>query len=966
MKRLPARPGEWIRRDEVVRFTFEGQARLGFAGDTITSALLAAGDAILGRSFKYHRPRGPLSAANHDANLVMQVDLGDRTTPNVRADVARLQAGAVVHAVNTHGGVRSDRGALTGFFAPFLPVGFYYKAFHGKRLFPLWERVFRSMTGLGRVDLAAPQRTTPKRYDFVDALVVGAGPSGLSAALTAALAGASVLLIDENMQLGGSGQYVRHSPDRVERINRLVDAANSHPRIRTLCDAVAVGYYADHWVAVDTPRSLVKVRARSVIVAQGGFEQPVVFRGNDLPGVMLAGAAQRLLARYAVAPASHVVILTANEHGYAAALDAIDAGIHVEAILDLRATPGPASRELASDPRLVGVHVATGVQPYEASSGAGGRVASLAFRTAATPGRLHKIAIDGVWMSVGFAPAQSLLHQAGTVMRYERSIEQFLPQTLPKGLFACGKANGRYGFDARLADGERAGAQAAAGLGFGADVAPVSIAGEECPSHEYPIFPHPKGKEFVDFDEDIQIRDYENAVQEGFDSSELLKRYTTSGMGPSQGKHSNMNALRILARIRGEGLEQHALTTARPMFHPVLMSHLAGRGFQPERRTPIDAEHTTLGAVWMPAGNWRRPEYYAVEGKSRSEAIAAELRSVRTGVGLIDVGTLGKVEAHGPCAGEFLDRVYTGRFSNLKVGMTRYGLMLDEAGVVIDDGVIGRLRAESFYFTTTTGNSGTLFREFGRLATMWRLPVGLVNLTGHYAAFNLAGPKSREMLGSLTTLDVSEDAFPYLALREGAVAGVPCRLLRVGFVGELGFELHVPADYAVTVWRALLQAGRAHSIRPFGVEAQRLLRLEKGHMIIGQDTDATTTALEINAPWAIKMDKPFFIGQRSLQALARTPRHLSLVGFRLPPGTAGRVKEAHLVIHDGEISGRVTSVGHSPTLEYGIGLALVDPKVAASGRLSIRVGRTEMVEAAVTALPFYDPDGHRQRLGSSP
>ncbi|MCX7057014.1 MAG: aminomethyltransferase, partial [Proteobacteria bacterium] len=432
-----------------------------------------------------------------------------------------------------------------------------------------------------------------------------------------------------------------------------------------------------------------------------------------------------------------------------------------------------------------------------------------------------------------------------------------------------------------------------------------------------------------------------------------------------QGKHSNMNALRVLARIRGEGLDRHALTTARPMFHPVLMSHLAGRGFQPERRTPVDAEHTAAGAVWMPAGNWRRPEFYAVDGKSRSDAIAAEHHIVRTGVGLIDVGTLGKVEAHGPFAGEFLDRVYAGRFSNLKVGMTRYGLMLDEAGVVIDDGVIGRLRADSFYFTTTTGNSGTLFREFSRLATMWGLPVGLVNLTGHYAAFNLAGPASRKLLGSLTTLDVSEDAFPYLGLHEGVVAGVPCRIMRVGFVGELGFEIHVPADYAVTLWRALLQAGQAHGIRPFGVEAQRLLRLEKGHLIVGQDTDATTNAREINAPWAIKMDKPFFIGQRSLQALARIPRRLSLVGFRLPPGGAGQVREAHLVIRDGEIAGRVTSVGHSPTLGYGIGLALVDPAVAGSGRLSIRVNRTEAVEAVVAALPFYDPEGRRQRLGNS-
>jgi sarcosine oxidase subunit alpha len=964
MRRLPVVAGEWIRRSEVVRFAFEGEPISGYAGDTITSAVLAEGHPVLARSFKYHRRRGPLSAANHDANLVMQVDVGGRSIPNVRADVTSIRDGVAVRAVNTRGGVRRDLGAVTELFSSFLPVGFYYKAFHSKRLFPLWERMFRSMTGLGSVDLGTPQRKTPKRYDFTDILVVGGGPSGLSAALGAANRGASVLLVDENLRVGGSGHYVRHARDSRERTQQLVEAVGSHPRIRVLTETVAAGYYADHWVALAMAECMVKVRARAVVIAQGAFEQPAVFRGNDLPGVMLASAAQRLMARYAVAPANRIAIVTANDQGYGAALDASDAGIDVGAILDLRESPGPGSQALARDARLHGVRLVTGVRPHAASRDRAGRITSLSYQTAGAPGVQHVVDIDGLWMSVGFAPVHGLLHQAGARMRYERSIEQFLPETLPPGIFACGKANGHYGFGARVADGERAGALAAAHGGFEAAVpSPVPLATDESPSHEYPIFPHPKGKEFVDFDEDLQIRDFENAVQEGFDSAELLKRYTTAGMGPSQGKHSNMNALRILARLRGEDLHSHALTTARPMFHPVLMSHLAGRGFQPERRTPVDAEHAALQAVWMPAANWRRPEYYAVAGKSRAQAIAAEIHAVRNGVGLIDVGTLGKVEAHGPVAGEFLDRVYTARFSNLKVGMTRYGLMLDEAGIVIDDGVIARVGPESFYFTTTTGNSGTLFREFGRLATLWGLPVGLVNLTGHYAAFNLAGPASRDVLRSLTAIDLSDDAFPYLGLREGHVAGVPCRLMRVGFVGELGFEIHVPSEYGVALWRALLQAGQAAGIRPFGVEAQRMLRLEKGHLIIGQDSDGTTNALELNAPWAIKMDKPFFIGQRSLQVHAKRPPRQVLVGFRLPPGSGAQLRESHLVIHDGQIAGRVTSVGSSPTLGHVIGLALVDPAVAATGHLAIRTARHAEVDARVTELPFYDPHGERQQAG---
>ncbi len=330
----------------------------------------------------------------------------------------------------------------------------------------------------------------------------------------------------------------------------------------------------------------------------------------------------------------------------------------------------------------------------------------------------------------------------------------------------------------------------------------IAPAAEESPTHPWPIFPHPRAREFVDFDEDLQIKDLVNACQEGFDSSELLKRFSTIGMGPSQGKHSHMNALRILARVRGEPLEQLGTTTARPMFYPVPLSHLAGRGFTPERRTPLDDEHAALGAVFMPAANWRRPEYYAAAGKSRVEAIAAEVEAVRTRVGIIDVGTLGKIEVHGPDAAEFLDRIYTARYANLKVGMTRYALMLDEAGVIIDDGVIGRLAPQSFYFTTTTGNSATLFREFGRLAAWWGLSVGLVNLTGHYAAINLAGPGLACGAQAHTTLDLAESAFPYLGLREAELAGAPCRIMRVGFVGELGYEIHLPAEHAAGLWRA--------------------------------------------------------------------------------------------------------------------------------------------------------------------
>ncbi len=965
MNRLPAVPGEWIDRSTSISFSFEGRSFQGFRGDTISSALAANGVRVLGRSFKYHRPRGLLSFSNHDVNAMMQVDCGSHSIPNVRADVAEVQSGWRISAVNTRGGVAQDRLSVLNRLSGFLPVGFYYKAFFGKRMFPYWERMFRRLTGLGTVDFAAPHRPTPKRYEFCDVLVVGAGPSGLAAALAAAQRGAQVLIVDENRTAGGSGCYVRaQSVPGLQAPEDLIRAIDSDARILFLPGACAAGYYADHWVPLVTAEAIVKVRARAVVLAQGAYEQPAVFRGNDLPGVMLASGAQRLLYRYAVAAARRIVMLTANAQGYIAAANARAHGIEIAAVLDLRAAPGSQSLALADALKASGVTVVFGAQPIEAHAGTDGCLSGMCYQAG---GESVSIAIDGLWMSTGFAPANALLHQAGGSVRYETAIEQFIPDVLPKGVYACGKLNGVYGFAARLADGSRAGREAASGLISGDTSSRRAVPmAEECPNHAYPVFPHPQGKEFVDFDEDLQICDISNACQEGFDSSELLKRYATMGMGPSQGKHSNLNALRILAHLRGESLIQHALTTARPMYHPVPMSHLAGRGFQPERRTPLDADHEALGAVWMPAANWRRPEYYAVPGLSREAAIAAEVRAVRTAVGLIDVGTLGKIEVHGPRATEFLERVYTARYSNLKAGMTRYGLMLDEAGIVIDDGVIGRTGPESFYFTTTTGNSATLFREFGRLAAWWEIPVGLVNLTGHYTAFNLAGPLARNVLRALTELDLSDTAFPYLGLRSALIGAIPCRVMRVGFVGELGYELHLPAEYAVELWRSLLKAGQVHGIKPFGVEAQRMLRLEKGHVIVGQDTDGVTNALEIGAPWALKMDKPFFVGQRSLTVLARQPRRQTLVGFRLAPEVPLRLRESHLIIHRGHIAGRVTSVGLSPTLGRVIGLALIEPSLVAAGHCTVRIDAGEEIMAELTALPFFDPHGERQQLGELP
>ncbi|WP_009630765.1 2Fe-2S iron-sulfur cluster-binding protein [Synechocystis sp. PCC 7509] len=938
--RLSPVNGEWINRRHRIDFTFEGRRYWGYEGDTIASALWASGQRILGRSFKYHRPRGILSMANHDINALMQ----DGQKLNVRGDVTLLQPGMILEAVNTFGGVESDRASIINFFSAFLPVGFYYKAFHNKKLFPFWERTIRNISGLGKLDPNTPHIRTSKRYDFCDVLVIGAGVSGISAALAAAESGADVVIVDENAQI----------------VETLRCNVFNHPKIRIYTATQAAGYYADNWIPLVNDNYLSKMRAKVVIAATGAYEQPAVFRNNDLPGVMLASAAQRLIYRYGVKPMNRAIALVANKDGYQAVLDLVAHDVKVMAVVDLR--KDPSVNEMVEKVRSLSIPIYPGYCIYEAKPNTvGDGVASAVITPIDNQKITEKIACDGIVMSVGWASAANLLYQAGTKMRFDDFLQQFVPETLPPGVFACGRVNGVFDFEQKLLDGKRAGLEAANYLGLG-DKLEINVAPEiESPSYNWAIAPHPKGKDFVDFDEDLQYKDFINAIQEGFDNIELLKRYTTVGMGPSQGKHSNMNALRILAKITGKSPREVGTTTARPFFHPVPMSHLAGKGFTPFRQTPLHSRHAEMGACFMSAGMWSRPEYYVQKGKSRKECIELEVATVRDRVGIIDVGTLGKLEIRGADAAEFLERVYTGRYSNMKVGTTRYALMLDETGVIVDDGVVARLGTEHFYFTTTTSGATQIYRELSRLLTMWQLDCGIVNLTGARSAINLAGCYAPEVLAKLTNIDLSSTAFPYLAVRETEIADIRALLMRVGFVGEWSYEIHIAAEFAPRLWDTLLEAGKDYQINAFGVEAQRILRLEKGHLIIGQDTDGLTTPIEANLNWAVKMDKPFFIGQRSLQIVAKRPVEHQLIGFMLEADIVTPPQECHLIIETGDIAGRVTSITFSPTLQRYIGLAYVTPELVDKGEFSIRLSDRTFISATICPTPFYDPDNLRQK-----
>ena len=805
--------------------------------------------------------------------------------------------------------------------------------------------------------------------------MIGAGPSGLSAAIAAAEQGLRVVVVDENSRAGGSLNYQFESePHAQGTLEKLLQKAATLPNLRIQCSMIASGYYADHWIALLDAEKLTKMRAGSVVVASGAVEQPAAFRNNDLPGVMLASAAQRLIRLYAVKPFETAVVLTANADGYRAAADLVNVGIRVAAIVDMR--PQGETSSITKLPKLAGIPIKNGHAIYEAIP-AGGKIGITGVQVCAldpngnaNAQNAQQSPCDGVVMSVGWAPTDGLLNHVGGKMSYSQPLEQFIPDVLPPGTFAAGRVNGFYALEDRLADGRRAGIAAAVHVGKISSSHAAAIETKKVErnsvshNHPFPIIDHPQGKVFVDFDEDVQYKDILNAEQEGFDNIELLKRYSTFGMGPSQGKACNTNVIRILAKVLGKTVGEVGAPRSRPFYHPVPLSHLGGRGFHPHRHTPLHSRHKNAGAVFMDAGDWKRPAYYASNGLSRERAIVEEVTAVRQRVGIIDVGTLGKIEIVGPDAAEFVERIYTGRFAKMKLGTTRYGLMCDETGVIIDDGVVARLREDCFYVTTTTTASAAVYREMQRFAIIWGLNVTLVNVTGIFAAMNLAGPESRQLLSAITDVDLSEAAFPYLGLREAKVLGVPVRLMRVGFVGELGYEIHVPANWAARVWDGIFQAGQNKniSVRPFGVEAQRVLRLEKGHAIIGQDTDGLTGPREAAMTWAVKMDKPFFIGQRSLKILEPRPITRQLVGFTLPENDTGPVpKECHLVISNNEITGRVTSITVSPTLKRPIGLAYVNPSQAKPGNtISIRVDGGTMIHATVVELPFYDPKNQRQ------
>jgi sarcosine oxidase subunit alpha len=946
----PLPPGLLTDPGQRLTFTFDGETIAAVAGQSIAAALHAAGVRVFSRSFKYHRPRGLFCVSGDCPNCLMEVD----GRPSVRTCIEPVRAGQVVRSQHAWPALDLDFLGVIDRLDRFLPVGFYYKAFHKPRwLWPIFEHAVRHVAGLGRIDVeAAPHVEAAVEHLHAEVCVIGGGPAGMTAAAEAATAGAAVLLLERSSRLGG---HLLYDAEEMSQIESFRDRIEGHTRIRVLCDTTVFGLYEGHLIGAFCGDRLYKVRARQVIVCTGSRQRPFIFHNNDLPGIFLGRGVQRLARLYGVRAGRRAVVLTDDGSGTALAEDLASLGIEIAAVVDTRSTPPSSGGSRWPVLRASVVVEARGRMQLHAV-----RVAPLGPGGSVDPQLVREIPCDLLCLAPRPQPAHELLLQGGLRSRCTDGAWR-LDGNVP-GLWAAGGAAGTFDLAAGVMEARLRGAEAAAALGYEPSRleeyrrewsrhAERSQSGPGGGSVFLPLAREGERKRFVCLCEDVTEKDLRQTVDEGFDHVETLKRYSTVSMGACQGKMCGLAASEACARFTGQPPGAVGTTTSRPPAVPVEMAVLAAeRRHSPVRRTALHHWHAAHGACWLDAGLWKRPESYGDP--------LAEVLAVRNGAGLIDVSTLGKIEVAGRDAAELLERIYLNRWADLKVGRVRYGVMCNEDGVLIDDGVAARLAPDRFYLTATTGNADAIFQWLELWKATWGLKVTVLHHTSALAAMNLAGPKARDILQRLTALDLSATAMPYMSYREGEVASVPSRLFRIGFVGELGYEIHCPASQAWHLWAALFDAGREFGLRPFGVEAQRVLRLEKGHLIIGQDTDALSYPLDAGLEGMVRFDKPFFHGREPLLRLRRMPPRSRLAGFRMVD--SDRVPEEGCQVVDNHCPvGRVTSARFSPTLGYSLGLAWVPADRAAPGeRFWIRSGGAD-VPVVVVRTPFYDPEGKR-------
>ena len=989
--------GGRIDRDQTADFVFDGRALRGFAGDTLASALLANGVDVVGRSFKYGRPRGIVGHGAEEPNAIVEVGAGASCVPNLRATQVELYDGLEARSTGS-----SVFRRAAGAFGRLLPAGFYYKTFMSSpRAWMVWERVLRHAAGFGKVPVGADPDTYDRMNRHCDVLVVGAGPAGLSAALESARSGARVLLADEQSEFGGS-LLAETRPLGGEGAGAWLDDAlaelDAAANVEVLPRSTVSGYYDHNFLTIVERRSdhlgpvsvaatrerLHRVRAEQVVLATGAIERPPVFANNDLPGIMLASAVSAYVNRYAVAPGNSLLLFTTNDYGYRTALDWHGIGHGVVAIVDARESPDGGWVAAARDS---GIEVIAGHAVTEALGRgrvAGAVIAPLSADANRLAGRSRRLACDLIASSGGWSPTLHLGSQTGIKPRWSDSAGAFLPGDLGERTLCAGAVAGTPSLRGCLEQGALAGATAASRAGFGSGrttrAAPEVDEPPETPARPLFLVPHPRRasrapKQFVDFQLDVTAADIELAAREGYESVEHVKRYTALGFGTDQGKLGNVNGVAILAEALGRDIAEVGTTMYRPSYTPATFGTIAGRDvgefFDLERHTPMHAWHTARGAEWENVGRWKRPRYYPKPGETMQQAVNRECLAARDGVAIVDASSLGKIDVQGADAAEFLDRIYTTGLRKLGVGRCRYGLMLQEDGTIFDDGVTARLGGNRYLMHTTTGNAERVFAWLERWhQTEWpELAVYFTSVTEHWTTAALVGPKSRAVLAKVCPdVDLSGAAFPFMAVREGVVAGVPARVFRISFSGELSFEVNVPAQHGQAVWDALIDAGAEYDITPYGTETMHVLRAEKGFIVVGQDTDGSMTPADMGMDWAVRRNKPFgFLGDRSLDLAdhLREDRP-QLVGLAAADAKTVLPEGGQLVDDPGNpppvpIAGHVTSSYYSARLSRPIALGMVK-------RGAKRMGETvycplvdgRVLGAIIVDSVFYDPKGERQ------